>query len=265
LLVILSGSAKLTGKVRRVVEQGDVVTLPPDEEYGFTAVGSHGLRALRVSFRERRETQARDVTTLEGLLETNELRTHLILNNPFFLLWRDARIDGKATRRMMRECLRLFADALQTFMFTRQAMDRDTEYASLFGEPVDASGCGETAEVHERPPITIDPVLRATSSWFVHQILTLDSSGKAVVNLVLETARHYLRLLTSAAQTGRRPSDATRPGATEQVNPWVRVLELENPDQHAYRRLHAVLEATWDMLDAMTTRIASLVVCETAE
>jgi len=243
------------------VQQGDVITLPRGEEYGFTAVGSDGLHALHVAFREDDAASSQAVTSLPALLERNEVRTQLILNNPFFLIWRERRLDSERKRALMRECLRVFADSFQTFLFTRQAMCRDDDYAVTFGEHLlEELGHNKLLDASGDRRATTDPVLRATSSWFCYQMLTLDNSGKAVVNLVLETAGYYLGVLAKPVYEGEDSAnyfDTHAIGDAEHKETCVRLLEDEHPQ--TYRRLHRVLEDTWDMLDAMTTRIARLV------
>src|SRR5262245_46444409 len=39
LLIVLQGRGELTGKIRRTVRQGDVITVPKEQPYGFTAIG----------------------------------------------------------------------------------------------------------------------------------------------------------------------------------------------------------------------------------
>lgn len=261
LLIIIKGQARLIGHVGRAVCQGDVVTLPPGEEYGFTDVGRDGLYALRVSFREQGSTQ--DVTTLEGLLASNELRTQMILNNPFFLLWREGRIESDSKRRMMHECLRLFTEVLRASLAARGTACPDETCFPVLGERL--VGEAENDELRGAVgelPAAADPVLRATSSWFQHQMLTLDDPGKAVVNLVLETAGYYLGVLTNQDFEDRTDFETGATDDSQLDDAWPRQLGGEQPQPHALRGLHAVLEATWDMLDVMTTRIVSLVARE---
>lgn len=264
LLIVLRGHAWLTGRVHRPVSQGDVVTLPPDEEYGFTAVGNDGLHALHVAFREKSASSTREVTTLESLLERNEVRAQLLLNNPFFLIWRERKLDTERKRAMIKECLRVFADAFQIFLFTRQAMCRDDGYAKTFGEHLlEEIGHNKLLQVEGGFRAANDSILQATSSWFCHQMLTLDNSGKAVVNLVLETAGYNLGVLGRPAFEGEPSAtyfDTHATGDAEHKEIGVKLLEGEHP--HTYRKLHLVLDSTWDMLDAFTRRVARLMAQE---
>lgn len=259
LLIILRGGAELVGRVGRPVRQGDVVTVPPGEEYGFTGVGRDGLHALRVSFREKVGSSAMDVTSLDALRASNELRTQMILNNPFFLLWREGRIESDSKRHMMRECVRILAEVLRPFA-PAASYGGDGCCSPVADHPVGEPGNDELRGAMNEPTILADPVLCATSSWFRYQLLTLDEPGTAMVKLVLETARRYLGVLVNLRfhDRDRACSHTYADEDAEQAAAWNRLAgaELSRPD--AYLRLHSVLETAWDMFDAMTTRIAVL-------
>jgi len=175
------------------------------------------------------------VTSLDALLERNEIRTQLILNNPFFLLWREGKFDDECMRCTMLECLTVMTDTFGTL----RAGQHELGHHSLAAR---------------------DPVLRATSTWYRHQMSTLDDSGKAVVNLVLETVGYYLGLLASPIlaedDAANRYERAPEADGTYQKG-CARLLADEHPS--AYERLHGLLEDTWDILDESTTRIAALV------
>jgi len=72
LLIIVDGRAELVGDKRRAVEQGDVLAIPANHSYGFTAVGPRGLHAVHVTFPEPEDGRIR---TLKQLLARNR-RAH---------------------------------------------------------------------------------------------------------------------------------------------------------------------------------------------
>jgi hypothetical protein len=161
----------------------------------------------------------------------------------------------------LRECLRVFADAFQTFLFTRQATCWDAEYAEPYREHlVEELGHNKLLTVSGKSPIARDPILRATSSWFCHQMLVLDNAEKAVVNLVLESAGYYLGTLAGPQFAGEE-SEAyfdTHSEADEHHKELGLNL-LENLSPQEYVRLQQVLDSSWDMLDAMTRRFAHII------
>ncbi len=261
LLIILEGRAILIGGLNRKVEAGDVITLPRDLEYGFTAVGPAGLHALHVAFDGDAPSYTDEALTLQQLLARNEARLQTTLNNSFFSLLRRRGIDSERKRVAMRESVRVFSDAFQTLLFTRQATCRDEEYAGQFNQHLlEELGHNGLLPVSGTSWVAKDAVLRAMSSWFCHQMLVLDNAEKAVVNLVLETGGYYLGTLSMPLFEGdvsQRYFDTHAEDDAHHKELSAALLEGLHP--HTYVRLQRVLDASWDMVDAMTQRFAHLI------
>jgi hypothetical protein len=178
---------------------------------------------------------------LDSLLERNEIRTQLILNNSFFLLWREGKLGDEQARRTMLDCLTLLADTFGTFPSSRQADEQ--------------SNVGSHDALAAR-----DPILVATSTWYRHQVLTLDEAGKRVLGLVLETVGYYLGVLAGSVLAGDDAESAFDTPAEREARQKETYSRFPLGERsHAYGYLHTVLEDTWDMLDQATTRIAMLV------
>jgi mannose-6-phosphate isomerase-like protein (cupin superfamily) len=261
LLIVLQGSAELNGGIRRCVRQGDVITLPSLHEYGFSDVGADGLHALHVAFHDEAAVAAEEVLTLEQLLAQNELRARTALNSPFFLLLRDGALESESARSMFRECLRVFSDAFQVILLTRQATCKDEVYRRAFDEHLlEELGHNKLLSVSGNPRAAEDPILQATASWFCHQMLVLDNLGKAVVHVVLETAGFYFHTLAKPVLETDNSAEYFHTHAEddeEHMEAGARLLAGQHPE--TYRALYRVLEDTWNMFDAMTNRIAHLV------
>lgn len=261
LLIVLEGRAILTGALKCKVEAGDVITLPRDHEYGFTEVGPLGLHALHVAFGGEPSSYTDQATSLEQLLQRNEARLQTTLNNSFFSLLRRRGIDTDRKRTAMRESLRVFSDAFQTLLFTRQATCRDESYAGQFNQHLlEELGHNDLLSVSGVTPVSRDAVLRAMSSWFCHQMLVLDNAEKAVVNLVLETGGYYLGTLSMPLFEGdsaQRYFDTHAEDDAHHKEQSATLLEGLHP--HSYVRLQRVLDSAWDMVDAMTQRFAELI------
>ena len=181
------------------------------------------------------------ISILDALLERNEIRTQLILNNPFFLLWREGKLDDEQARRTMLDCLTLLADTFETFSSSRLERDHD-----------DVRGSHEAL-------VSRDPILRATAVWYRQQVQTLDEASKTVLGLALETVGYYLGVLARSVLAGQNASNDFDTPAERQARQreiYRRLPLLERP--HAFVHLHTVLEQTWDVLDEATTRIATL-------
>ncbi len=267
LLVVLHGRARLTGQVDGAVEEGDVVTLPPGAEYGFTEVGPSGLRALHVVFNEDDEDAAeeRETVTLEGLLAHNEVRAKMALESRYFKLLRGDALASPENRGRLRDGIRVFSDAFQIVLFTRQATCRDEDYFGTFRQHlVEELGHNELLTVPENRRAPSDPILRSTSTWFCHQMLTLDNLGKAaLIHLVLETAGYHFHTLAAPVLGGDVSAEYFHIHAEaddEHKDLVYRFLENQHPE--TYRRLRRIVDEGWDMFDAMTERMVHLVELE---
>ena len=109
-----------------------------------------------------------------------------------------------------------------------------------------------------------DAILRATSSWFSHQMIIQDNTGKAVLNLVLETSGYHFHSLAESvfASDANAKYFAVHSEADEEhMDLGVNLLENQHPD--TYRRLLSVLDDGWDMMETVTTRFAELIDIET--
>lgn len=260
LLIVLQGSAELFGSSTRGIEHGDVVTLPANHEYGFRKVGGPGLQVLHVLFKAEPEVSVGEVSSLEQLLRRNEERARTTMANPYFKMLQTGALQTEEARGLFRDYARVFCDAFQTFLFTRQATCRADEFRNTFGEHLrEELGHNQLMKLTGESR-RFDAVLEATSSWFSHQMLLQDNAGKAVIHLVLETGGDYFHNLAkptfehddSAAYFETHAEDDAR---HKQMG--IRLLEGHHPT--TYARLHTVLDDAWDMLDALTRRIEHLV------
>ncbi len=253
----MRGAGEITGKERASLEEGDVVTLPADHEYGFTKVGSDGLQALLVTFPGGVRAGASDVTSLPQLLARNEARTRLTLEGPYFRMLASGVLESNRNRDRFRDAARVLSDAFQVMLFTRQATAVDPEYAEIFHEHLEEEiGHNRLLSVPRERWAERDPVLRATAAWFCHQMLVLDNAGKAVVHLVLETAGFHFHTLAKPVLASDVSADyfaAHSEADDEHKDVVIRLLEGQRPE--TYRRLHRVLEDAWDMFDALSARI----------
>jgi len=261
LLIILEGSAELFGSISRRVEQGDAVMLPSGLDYGFRSVGPQGLHALHVSFGNEPAGESSQQHSVERLLQRNEARAQMLLQNPFFELLRGARLASAERRAMMAECLRVFSDGFQTFLFLRQSTCRDQTYWTLFHEHLrEEIGHNNLLRVRGVPQAAQDPILKATATWFSHQMLVQDNIGKVVLNLVLETAGYHFHTLAKPVFESDHNAEyfnVHAEGDEKHKDVGVELLAGQHPE--TYRRLEKVLESGWDMLDAMNRRVVALV------
>jgi hypothetical protein len=267
LLLILRGRASLVGAGEQAIEQGDVLTLPSGQKYGFSNIDVD-LHVLHVALPHGPAIESDDpALSLERLLERHRQRAREILETPGYMVLRNGSLNTAHRRSTACEALRVFSDAFQTFLFTRQAMCRDKAYLSIFhGHLLEELGHNDLLKVSRRRRILADPILRAASSWFSHQMLTLDNAGKTVVNLVLETSGYHFHTLAkpvfASAEAGDY-FDVHAEADEEHMTLGVDLLAHLHPD--VYRRLLDILEDSWNMLETVTNRFAELVDLETSD
>jgi len=264
LLIVLEGSAELYGKALRAVAQGDVITIPGGYEYGFRNVGSTGLHALHVALAGDASEEVAEGASLKQLLAHNETRARGLLSNPFFVLLSSGGLDHPAKRAMMRECVRVYSDAYQTFLFTRQATCRDERYQEMFHEHfLEELGHNKLLSVKKNPRAFMDPVLRATATWFTHQLMVLDNADKAILNIALETAGYYFHTLAAPVFVGDESSQYFDIHAeADELHKELGIDLLKDAPPKQFKRLYRVLDEGWDMIDAMLGRMARLVELE---
>ena len=258
LLIIVHGRAELVGDRARPVEQGDVLAIPARQVYGFASVGANGLQAVHVTFPEAGDGRVR---ALPQLLARNEVRAQATLNNPFYSMLREGRLDTPGRRALMIEGSRVFANAFQSFLFTRQATCTDDDYAPAFLQHLrEELGHNELLDVTRDPRAFGDPVLKAASAWFCHRMTVLDNVDKAVVNLVLETGGYHLGRLAGPLFEGHAGASFFHTHSEADLHHQEVGAELlRNQTPETYERLADVLDSSWEMLDVMTSRIAHIV------
>jgi hypothetical protein len=261
MIILLHGRARLEGQEIASVEAGDIIMLPANHEYGFSSVGPDGLRALRVTFSGVVRRSEVKEATLQRVLERNQARAQRALRESFFQLLSNGGLKTRERRARFRGALRIFSDAFQTFLFTRQAMCRDEAYSAPFMDHlVEELGHNRLLDVSQERRILEDPLLRATATWFSHQMLLLDNVDKAVVNLVLETAGYHFH---SLAKPVFREDDNPRYFEThveaDEHHKDVSLTLLEGQHPSTYLRLEALVDDGWDMLESVLGRIAELV------
>jgi quercetin dioxygenase-like cupin family protein len=262
LLIILSGGATLHGDNEGQIAEGDVVTIPAGREYRLVA-GLQGLEGLQTGFaaaKPQASTAEDSLFSLETLLDENEARVKQLVAGPYFRLLQGDALAGERGRALFRDYTRVFSDAFQQFILLRQATCSDEDFGSVFGQHL-------REELGHNKMLTpsgygrrFDPILYATSSWFAHQMLSLDNAGKAVIHLVLETGGYYFHSAASSVFAGDEGEEYfVTHSEDDDMHRRMVVTLLEGQHPETYKRLLQVLRDAWDMLDAMTGRTAALV------
>jgi hypothetical protein len=262
LLIVLCGKAELVASSRRSIELGDVVTLPKGYQYRLVVADASGFEAILVMLGESPQESSLELT-LEDLLQRNQQRLQEVMQNPYFLLLRNGSYESSLRRKRFRDHARVFADAFQAFLVTRQAMCHDDEYLGVFQQHL-AEELGHNKLLQpsgdER---RFDPLLQATSSWFAHQMLVLDNAGKAVVTLALETGGYHFHSLAEPAFAADEAAEYFHTHAEDDEQHQSMGIDLlRGLHPRTYARLREVLDDSWDMIDAFTRRLTELITLE---
>ena len=258
LMVVYGGSADIVGDVARAVAAEDVVIVPSGCKHGFVG-GPQGLFALSIQLGEAAPPVDRGQPldaehSLEGLLEYNASRLAEFQGRAIFELSSDGTLDDPIRHAKYRDALRLWLTQSSALLLVRQASCADAKYAPSFlahlVEELDRGILVDPALARLSSSAARDPILIALADWFTRQMYVLDNVEKvALVDLVV----------TSANAALGRSDDGCRfwaHGYVERATETSLLLRGEAP--HTYARLRSLLAEGWDMVGAMTDRIAQL-------
>jgi quercetin dioxygenase-like cupin family protein len=254
MLVIYAGSGGLLGDLRRPLRKGDIVVVPPGCAHGFVG-GPDRLSGLSIQFGHglySNPEQARVVFSGEGsgfesTAAYNESRLEEYRQGPLFALLTDGTLDHPDKRLVHLDNLtRWLAGYHRALLAFEASAPPDRIGASSSNRlPVEAS-----------PPAADrrsgDPLLEAFVDWFGHRMYVLDFHEKAaVLHLVLGQAiDSYVR-----QAAGVLDLSAVWP-LDKGVDSCLRELRSQSPGAH--QRLRRILGEAWDMIRAMSERMASL-------
>lgn len=267
LLIVLRGKAELVGNSPRAIEKGDVLTLPKNKAYGFGKIEDPhlGLDALQIVFDDEvyQSASPKGVSTLEGLLALNEEMASEILKNPYFSMIRAGGLEAESKRGLFRDRLRVFSDAFQHFILTRQATCRDEAFREIFSEHL-REELGHNELMHlTGPRRPFDAILEATANWFPAQMLVQDNAAKAAIHLVLETGGDYFFNLARPSFETDVAAEFFRTHAEDDERHKEMTYDLlQGLSPETYVRLQQTVVDSWNMIDAMTRRIHQLVSVE---
>jgi mannose-6-phosphate isomerase-like protein (cupin superfamily) len=276
LMVFYAGSGEMLGDLCRPITAGDVVVVPAGRKHGFVG-GPRGLHALSIQFGQGLYTTpekprvmfADAEQTLNGLLAYNEKRLGEFVRRPIFDLLADGTLDDPTKRNAYLEALQIWVDGNQTLLFSRQATCMDPRYVPVFlrhfkeemGHDVlhkDRQGSAPPSAQPAR-----DSIMEAITNWFTYQMYVLDNAEKtAIIHLVIENAssayhRHARPAL--AKYVNDQYFDVHVDADAEHAAMGEALLRNESP--RTYARLRRIVGEAWDMIGAMTDRVAEITRC----
>lgn len=293
MIIICAGSVYLTGDTHQLVEEGDIVCVPPGCVHGFrTSAGGafdglsvqfegNGLyespEEARVNFQDIPRTTASDTPATgspkhEGvspaLAELRALcdrRCEKHQQRALFELLASRKLESdQKLRERFFSALYTFSCSFQRMVLARQALATDDalrrEYAGHLAEELGHDELLRTGFGVEEP--AYDAVLDAASNWFVAQMYGRAEDEKIViVHMVVEASGH---VFGEATKSIFHPELGLRDGSYFEVH-------AEADDDHAalgqdylarlpearLRELRIICEKAWDQMDLVHDRIAA--------
>ena len=192
--------------------------------------------------------------TLAGLLDYNASRLEQFQNRAIFELWSSGSLQDPLRHAKYRDALKLWRSQSSALLLVRQASCVDAKYAAAFLaqliEQLERGTFVEPALTRLSSSAALDPVLVALADWFTRQMYILDNVEKvAIVDLVVTGAN---------AALGRSDEDCGlwAHGYVERAAETSLLLRGEAP--HTYVRLRSIVAEAWDMIGALTDRVAEL-------
>lgn len=204
-----------------------------------------------------------DVTSLDDLLRHNDSRMAAFRNHPLFALVRDEKTlasDGK--RNQLLACIQRFSETFQTLLFIRQGACTDPRFQRAFLRHL-SEEIGHDALLAQRRDATAvqDTLFEAISAWFAYQMFVLDNAERtALMHLVLENAGDYFHGF-AAPRLGQHVDSPYFDVHAEldAGHASIGTELLGDLDPKTYARLGAIVDAGWNMVDALFERCRQLV------
>lgn len=171
-------------------------------------------------------------------------------------------MKDSSSRSNLLNCIQVFSDHFQKVVMLRNVFCEDKRFLPITTEHLNEEfGHNQSLmqDRHNAPPIW-DPVLDATSSWFVWKMFSLDNDEKTVlVHLVLETSANifFQAAHKVMAQYGETDYFKVHSEADEKHEQMGREL-ITNVALEKHDRLFLVQQQGWDVLVEACDRIAML-------
>lgn len=276
MIIMCHGQGRIQGDLEAEFADGDIVIIPSGCVHGFVGAGEHGFWALSVQVEGRGLYENPDDARvkfsshgqqlnsgLEKLLQRNQQLSEEHKQNPMFALVKSGRLADERLRNRFFDCVQVWSNFFQKTILARSAFTEEPQFVQLFQKHLDEEYGHNTNLAAERAnalqPIW-DPILEATSNWFVSKMLTLDNTEKTVlVHLVLEVGSSVFSKVASPIFARFQDTEyfAIHDAADEEHQQMGLEL-LSDLEPKNYDRLMQIQQQGWGMLNVLCARIAEL-------
>lgn len=202
------------------------------------------------------------MSTFEQLIKFNEQSFQAFIKRPFFELLQNKALFNNQRKETFLNCVQVFSNEFQKMLFARTSCCVDSAFSKTFDEHLrEEMGHDELLMKRKNNNISDDPILHASSSWFVWQMYVRDNLDKTVlVHLVLELSGDFYHKLASFALAKNVQSDYFDiHKELDEFHANMGVDLLEGLREQEYQRLLQVCQQGWQMLGVMVDRTHYLV------
>lgn len=196
IILITNGQGEaFNGQESHAIETGDGVFVPPYATHGFRGKKS-GFWGLSIQFNStslyenEQAPRVHFISAFEKLKASNEEKFQELKKLPIFNIPSEAFLESPAMKRKLLDCLQIMSRNFQTLMFSRVALANSIEYKKVYIEHLqDELGHDTELEaergVHNTP--LWDPILEASTSWFLSQNYMIDDPKRIImISMILE-------------------------------------------------------------------------------
>ena len=184
-------------------------------------------------------------------------------NNPLMVLIRSEKMQDKAMRECLLDCIQVFSDQFQKVVMLRSIFCDDPKFFSVVNEHLNEEFGHNLLLLKDRnnEPALWDPILESTSCWFAWKMLSLNNEEKTVlVHMVLEASANIFfqeahKVMNKYAETDYFKTHAEADEAHEAMGKEL----LSNISKQQLERLLLIQKRGWDVLNATCARIEQIV------
>lgn len=273
MILVCSGSVRLTGDNPKQLFEGDAVCVPPFAGHGFSTKVGETFHGLSIQFEGNGlyEDENRARVAFDGGLDSpiaalDRLNDELLrkhTRNALFQLFESGRLQREqALRGRFVAALYVWSSYFQRMIHARQAVCADPTLSDEYGKHFEEE-FGHDRLLRDRYKIServYDPALEAASNWFVAQMHQLDEAQKiVVVHLVVESSGHAFGLATAAifGKTAKAGDYFDVHAEADDDHRNIGREYLKNLPASALPQLMNVCRQAWDQMDLVHERIAA--------
>ncbi len=200
--------------------------------------------------------------SLENLLIRNEEFKNNFRNNLLFRLMKSGQLSPLEKREKFLGYLHIWSVYFQKMMFLKSALCEDPAFAPLFSQHLEEEYGHDNILFQERKIKTTkaDAILEAICNWFPAKILSFTPYEQLVlVNLCLEAASTiFHEYAVPAIDPNKQLKYLQLHAELDSDHEKMGLPLLENLTENHYSRLFTIQELSWNMFEALMTRIAEL-------